>query len=100
MVFHLSNAMPSAYLEEKYSASIRKRRYEFCPEEWGDTFGEEFYDFALQNGFYYIAPFENWKPDAGSSPVHSSGQASLPSNDKIKNDLENLRMKLRDTHGT
>ena len=100
MVFHLSNAVPSAYLGKEYSASARKRRYEFCPEEWGDTFGEEFYDFALQNSFYYIAPFENWMPGAGSSPVHSSGQVSPISPDEVSNKLERLRMRLRDTHGT
>lgn len=24
-----------------------------CPEEWGDTFGQEFYDFSAENSLYY-----------------------------------------------
>lgn len=50
IVFSLSNAVPSAYLEtvsEEEIEESRKRRVELCPEEWSETFGEEFYAYAL-----------------------------------------------------
>ena len=99
IVFSLTNAMPVTYLEKEDGISTRKHRYELCPEEWSNSFGEEFYDFTLQNSFYYIAPFEEWTPDARSLPVHGPGQIPSLSNSEVNENLENLRIRLIEIHG-
>lgn len=99
IVFNLTNAMPAVYLEKEKGGSGHKRRYELCPEEWDESFGEEFYDFSLQNSFYYIATFGDWKPDAKSVPVHDSGQMKLVSKVEIEENLENLRIRLMEANG-
>ncbi len=52
MIFNLSNAMPIAtmFLNPE---ETRRKRMPICPEEWGDTFGQEFYDFSAENSLYY-----------------------------------------------
>ena len=31
----------------------KRKRTAVCQEEWGDSFGKEFYDFSLDNDIYY-----------------------------------------------
>lgn len=51
MIFNLTNALPLAIVEDD---RLRKKRTAVCPEEWGDSFGDEFYDFTLDNDIYYL----------------------------------------------
>lgn len=53
MIFNLSNAMPLVLFDTGESGK-RKRRTAVCPEEWEDSFGDEFYNFSLDNDLYYI----------------------------------------------
>jgi hypothetical protein len=50
MIFNLTNALPLAMMENDRA---KRKRTAVCPEEWGDSFGEEFYDFTLDNDIYY-----------------------------------------------
>ena len=50
MIFNLSNALPLAMMDDD---KARRKRTAVCPEEWGDSFGDEFYDFTLDNDIYY-----------------------------------------------
>ena len=55
MVFNLTKAMPIAeVVNEEEREQIRKRRTAVCPEEWEDTFGDEFYEFSMDNELYYL----------------------------------------------
>lgn len=74
MIFNLSNAMPLALFGGE--AEQRKRRMAVCPEEWEDSFGEEFYDFSLENDLYYTKGTANWNSGADSRIV--DGQMVVP----------------------
>ncbi len=57
MVFNLTKALPIAQIfDDADSESMRRRRVPMCPEEWEETFGDEFYRFSLDNELYYIKP--------------------------------------------
>lgn len=75
MIFNLSNAMPLALFDGD-EESKRKRRLAVCPEEWEDSFGDEFYDFSLDNDLYYSRSNANWHTSADSRVVE--GQTSVP----------------------
>ena len=47
-----------------------------CPEEWGESFGEEFYDFSLDNALYYSPQNADLRISEKSKPV--DGQLSFP----------------------
>lgn len=55
MIFNLTKAMPIAEVaNEEERESIRKRRMAICPEEWEESFGDEFYEFSMDNELYYL----------------------------------------------
>ena len=58
IVFTLPNAMPAALMEtiDEESEEMRRRRVSMCPEEWNESFGDEFYEYALDNSFFFLAP--------------------------------------------
>ena len=96
IVFSLSNAVPSAYLEtvsEEEIEESRKRRVELCPKEWSETFGEEFYAYALDNSFYFLAPKTDWKAD--TKPIVAPGirQHSVLTENELDLHIEQLRQK-------
>ena len=74
MIFNLSNAMPLALFGGE--AEQRKRRTAICPEEWEDSFGDEFYDFSLENDLYYTRGTINWNSTADCRAVE--GQMTIP----------------------
>ncbi len=83
MVFSLGAAVPSVQLSGD-EETRRKRRVEMCPEEWEDDFGEEFYEHALDNGFYYLSPGSGWHADAESIPAPGMEQFPVPGMDDLK----------------
>lgn len=77
MVFNLSKAMPIAEIvNDEEQESIRKRRMAVCPEEWEDSFGDEFYEFSVENELYYLKSVPNLRSDAKCRTV--DGQAISP----------------------
>lgn len=55
MVFNLAKAMPIAEIvNAEEQESIRRRRMAICPEEWEESFGDEFYEFSMDNELYYL----------------------------------------------
>ena len=98
IVFPLSNAAPAAYLESapEELEEGKKRRVEMCPEEWSDSFGEEFYSYALENSFYFLAPKSDWKAD--TEPIEAPGIRQLTI--MTEEELEKYAEELRQTEGT
>ena len=98
IVFTLSNAMPAAYMEpapeDESEGEGKKRRVEMCPEEWKDTFGEEFYAYALDNSFYFLAPKTDWK--AGNQSIAAPGiqQPSVMSEAELDDAIETIKQKV------
>lgn len=93
IVFHLPNATPAAYINGNVAnkANTFRKRAQFYPEEWNDTFGQEFYDYSVQNGFFFIARGYDWKAQAKA--VMAPGGTSIPvlSADEIQKNLESLQ---------
>ena len=95
IVFSLSNAMPAAYVK-RTSQDIEepiRRRTELCPDEWQDSFGDEFYDYALENSFYFLAPKTDWKSDSSGVDVPGTNQIRLKTAEDLRYSLKLLRQK-------
>ena len=58
MIFNLTDALPLVSYKE--NSSGKKKETAICPERWGDTFGEDFYDFSLENNLYYSNEKSDW----------------------------------------
>lgn len=101
IVFNLSNAVPAAFLEAEAddSDAAKKRRVDLCPEEWNDTFGEEFYEYSLQNSFYFLAPRTDWKAQASSIAVPGLDQVPVLSDAELEESMINLRKRVGSRHG-
>lgn len=83
IVFNLTNAVPAALMQQT-DAEGRKRRVDLCPEEWADGFGEEFYEHALDNGFYYIASRKEWLSSIKSIPAPGIQQFAIPTEQDLQ----------------
>lgn len=92
IVFSLSNAIPAAFLEPKPEHS-RKRRVNMCPTEWQESFGEEFYDHALNNSFYYLAPKTDWKADSRSISPPGMHQYQFKSEQELSSSIQLIKRK-------
>ena len=91
IVFNLPNAVPVTILpSEDSETSKAKRRVELCPAEWDSEFGDEFYEHALDNGFYYIAPNAEWNSQARSILAPGIEQFSPASPEQLQISIENI----------
>ena len=91
IVFNLPNAVPATLLPcDDGDASKAKRRVELCPAEWDGEFGDGFYEHALDNGFYYIAPNIEWNSQARSILAPGMEQFSTASPEQLQLSIENL----------
>ena len=95
VVFNLDGAVPNMMLSEKDEETDKtiKKRVVICPEEWGDSFGEEFYSFSMENSLYYSPKHTDLRLSEKSRPVE--GQLSFPllSGNEIMQIAENLKIK-------
>ena len=91
IVFNLPNAVPATLLPcEDGDTSKAKRRVEFCPAEWDGEFGDGFYEHALDNGFYYIAPNTEWNSQARSILAPGMEQFSTASPEQLQLTIKDL----------
>lgn len=95
VVFNLDGAVPNMILSEKDEENDKtiKKRIMICPEEWGDSFGEEFYSFSLENSLYYLSKYSDLGISEKSKPI--DGQLSFPimSGNEILQIAKNLKVK-------
>ena len=96
IVFPLQNAEPAAYMEvvNPETEKVRKRRTTLTPEEWNDSFGEEFYDYALENSFYYLAPRNDWNAQAKSIVAPGVKQVAVLSQEELQASIKQLKEKV------
>ena len=96
IVFPLTNSEPAAYMEvvNPETEQVRKRRTTLCPEEWNDSFGEEFYDYALENSFYYLAPRTDWNSQSKSIIAPGVKQVAVLSEEELQASIEQLKEKV------
>jgi DNA invertase Pin-like site-specific DNA recombinase len=98
MIFNLVNAMPSAVIPpEKGEERKRSRRMAVCPEEWGDSFGEEFYDFSMDNSLYYAPVAGSWNTGEKSKAVSGQYQFNLLSSGEVLESAEKIKSKVDST---
>ena len=71
--------------------SETKKRVELLPEEWNDDFGPDFYEHAIENGFYYVAPKDEWKSDVESIPAPGIKQFNTPSAEEVQIEMNHLK---------
>ena len=64
-----------------------------CPEEWGDTFGEEFYDFSLENALYYSSNQSDMRISEKSKPVEGQLSFSIMSGNEVMQFAQRLKNK-------
>lgn len=100
IVFNLSNAVPTVYLASKSDETepIVKHRVDLCPDEWNDSFGDDFYDYSLQNSFYFLDKKTNWKSQMSSVAVPGQ-QLTILSDMELENSMMDLRKKVGSRHG-
>ena len=84
---------------DEESADVKRRRTEMCPEEWNESFGEEFYDHALENSFYFLAPRTDWRATSQSVAAPGIPQMSVKTEDELETVLEKLKAKEDDDNG-
>ncbi len=97
MIFNLTNAMPLAVFDAD-EENRRRRRTAVCPEEWGDNFGEEFYDFSLENNLYYARRTSDWQSSADSRIVDGQVQIPVLSQEELRESVEQIRIKVESTN--
>ncbi len=85
IVFDIRNAAPYTIVDQhpENGASVRKR-LDILPQD--NMFGTEFYEYNIQNAFYYMNPHTDWNAQAKSHPVSNSSSIDLLSeNDLVQN---------------
>jgi hypothetical protein len=95
VVFNLDGAVPNMVInEDNAEASKRaKKRVMICPEEWGDSFGDEFYEFSIENSLYYSPKNMNLKISEKSMPISGQLSFNLMSGKEVMQMAENIRKK-------
>ena len=89
IIFDLSNSMSSTYVECA-DEDGEKKRVLLCPDEWNSRFGEEFYDFCIQNSIYYIRS-GNWNVDAKGTAVYQRPDIGIPSRDELLAEIKEIK---------
>ena len=88
IIFNLPSALPCTFIEKDEN---KKQRVAVCPEEWGDSFGDEFYDFSIDNSLYYAPANDNWHIKQKSKAIDGQLSFSLLSDEQILNTAEQIK---------
>lgn len=102
IIFNLPNAVPATLVEgakEGCNESGRPKRIDLCPEEWNDSFGDEFYEHALQNSFYFLAPQGDWKAQVPSREAPGLERTIVLSEQELTESATNLRKRVGSVYG-
>ena len=94
IVFDVPSAISAAYVECEEDG--KRRRVLLCPDDWNGTFGEDFYDFVVQNDFYYIRRNTLWYSQAAASSVPNGIEVNIPSRSSIEAQIGNLGIRRSD----
>lgn len=93
MTFNMTKAMPIAeIINEEERESIRKRRMAVCPEEWEESFGDEFYEFSMDNELYYLKSVPNLQSGIKCRDVEGQQQLSLLSHAEVLESAAKIKM--------
>lgn len=95
VIFNLLNAMPNITVTEEVENTNKTvhRKVDICPEEWGNSFGEEFYNFSMDNMLYYMPKDTNLKANEKSRPVEGQLPFEVMDGAEVLRFAENLKHK-------
>ena len=91
IIYNLSNAVPTTVIKDDTDDSAKGKRVEMIPDEWGDSFGEEFYEHELGEGAYCLIPDSEWKTYATDIPAPGIDQFALPDSLDVNTHIDLLR---------
>lgn len=94
--FNLANAMPSVVIEPD-SEEKRRTRKTICPDEWGDSFGTEFYDFSIENGIYYLPSGNALNTSVKCQAVDGQASISVMPFEQLMVEADTLKTRMGDT---
>ncbi len=88
IVFNLANAEPATFLIEPETSNKRyARRTTLCPDEWEFTFGQEFYDHAMENSFFYLDDRSGWKASDQGHEFNDGKSPRIPTTEELQQSL-------------
>ena len=67
--------------------------------QWNDSFGEDFYEYSLNNSFYFLAPRSDWKVHEPSRLAPGSFEHPIMSDTELEQSVINLRKRVGSRHG-
>ena len=95
VIFNLSNAMPNIIVKEKAEKTNKTvyRKVDICPEEWGNSFGNEFYNFSMDNMLYYLPKDTILQANEKSRPIEGQLTFEVMNGNEVLQLAENLKKK-------
>lgn len=90
ILFDISKAISATYVDCETEEG-KRRRVLLCPEEWNDSFGEDFYDFCIQNSFYYIRSGSSWNSQAKGVAVHKPFQPVIMTEEELMAEMQTIK---------
>jgi len=97
IVFDVSSAISAAYVECEEDG--KRRRVLLCPDDWNGSFGEEFYDFIIQNDLYYIRRNTLWGSQSEANAIPSGEEFNIPTIGSVETAIEKIRFHRSDNTG-
>ncbi len=93
IIFDAANAVPVVTIPgDRLDANARRpRRIDLLPEEWDSTFGEEFYAYSIQHGFYYLD--DSWNARMKSRLVPGCTKIVPVTEEELQMSIERIRRK-------
>jgi hypothetical protein len=91
ILFDVSNAISATYIDCETEDGKRKKVL-LCPEEWNDSFGEDFYDFCIQNSFYYIRSGPGWNTKAKGVAVNKPVQIGISNERELLTEIQKIKV--------
>ncbi len=100
IVFDINNAAPFTTIEQhQEDGNTVRKRLDMLPEGSSSSFGTEFYEFNIQNAFYYMNPRTDWNAQAPSRAVTDSGSVTLLSDAELMQNMESIKAKVGNEYG-
>lgn len=95
VIFNLSGAMPNVTVTEELENTDKTvhKKIAICPEEWGDSFGNEFYNFSMENILYYLPQNTDLKANEKSRPIAGQLPFEIMDRNKVLQTAEDLKQK-------
>ncbi len=90
ILFDISKAISATYVDCETEEG-KRRRVLLCPEEWNDSFGEDFYDFCIQNSFYYIRSGSSWNTQAKGVAAYKPVQPVIMTEKELMAEMHKIK---------